>query len=729
MFIAQTKTFRQFAFRYGLPLLLAAVAAIPSAQGQFVVLAQDEDTVTELGNGSTVAFESEGVGDSVTIRVSVSYQGPDRSTATIDVPDLAGSRTFEFRADRPLPGDIAPGRTVDFDVTFTPTGTGPFSSRFTLNLTQNELGKQPVPMNVVLNLSGVVADYTVSFQLLGEGNETLVGDGGVFEFPETELDETSTATAIVTNRGSGPGTVRNIVFGGEDVFVVSGIPLLPADVLAGRDVRFTVEFTPVDRRRSFASLNVTFGLGSQAIAIQGPGVGATFMHESIIDGVSTAIPEGDKITLPQTELGEETAIAIRVVNTGNFEGDISTITVTGDAYSLSDTPILPATLDLRDETSFTITFAPTEPGLNTGQLRVNDITFALEGEAIGSEIIYTTISGSTTTTVEPPETLVFPQTRIGRVSPIVFELTNSGNVAKTITGIGASGSSFSLEGLPPLPTSLGPDQKLAFMINFEPTNTGPLAGSITVDAATFTLSGVGEELEDLPAVSIGGSGGAIGPAQQIATSLTLAEPFPVDLEGTLNLSFTSDVFSNDPSVQFSTGGRTVSFTIPADQATAEFATGTPEVLFQSGTVAGTITLTPSFRSEIGGFDVTPDPVPELTFSVGRTAPELRSLQITNINDLGFAVQVTGFATSRTMHQLSFQFSGAPGSDLTTSPIIANVESLFRFWFQGAQSTGFGSQFTATVNFNVDGDINSIDSVSVTATNEVGVSGPVSITLE
>ena len=182
MFIAQTKIFRQFAFRYGLPLLLAAVAAIPSAQGQFVVLAQDEDTVTELGNGSTVAFESEGVGDSVTIRVSVSYQGPDRSTATIDVPDLAGSRTFEFRADRPLPGDIAPGRTVDFDVTFTPTGTGPFSSRFTLNLTQNELGKQPVPMNVVLNLSGVVADYTVSFQLLGEGNETLVGDGGVFEF-------------------------------------------------------------------------------------------------------------------------------------------------------------------------------------------------------------------------------------------------------------------------------------------------------------------------------------------------------------------------------------------------------------------------------------------------------------------------------------------------------------------------------------------------------------------
>ena len=58
MFIAKTKTFRQYAFRYGLPLLLTAFAIAPSARGQFVVLAQDEDTVTELRNGSTVSFES-----------------------------------------------------------------------------------------------------------------------------------------------------------------------------------------------------------------------------------------------------------------------------------------------------------------------------------------------------------------------------------------------------------------------------------------------------------------------------------------------------------------------------------------------------------------------------------------------------------------------------------------------------------------------------------------------
>ena len=277
--------------------------------------------------------------------------------------------------------------------------------------------------------------------------------------------------------------------------------------------------------------------------------------------------------------------------------------------------------------------------------------------------------------------------------------------------------------------SLGPGQKLAFTINFEPKNTGPLNGTITVDKVSFSLSAVGEELEDLPPVNIGGSGGAVGAAQQIATSLTLATPFPVDLKGTLSLTFTSEVFSNDPAVQFSTGGRTVSFTIPANQAAATFATGTQEVLFQTGTVAGTITLSPSFQSEIGGFDVTPDPAPELAFTVARDAPELLSLQITNIGDVLFAVQITGFATSRTVNELSFQFAAAPGSDLTTSSISANVETPFRSWYQGTQSSGFGSQFTATVNFNVDGDIASIDSVSVTATNEAGVSSPVSIDLE
>ena len=95
----------------------------------------------------------------------------------------------------------------------------------------------------------------------------------------------------------------------------------------------------------------------------------------------------------------------------------------------------------------------------------------------------------------------------------------------------------------------------------------------------------------------------------MTTAVTLEETFPVDLRGTLTLDFTSEVFSDDPAVQFATGGRFVPFRIKSGETTAEFQGGAREVPFQTGTVAGLIKLTPAFQSEIGGFDVTPDPAP------------------------------------------------------------------------------------------------------------------------
>ena len=61
--------------------------------------------------------------------------------------------------------------------------------------------------------------------------------------------------------------------------------------------------------------------------------------------------------------------------------------------------------------------------------------------------------------------------------------------------------------------------------------------------------------------SISGNGGAVDPADQIATGVSIAEPYPVDVVGTLSIGFESDAFSNDPAIQFSTGGRTAPFRI------------------------------------------------------------------------------------------------------------------------------------------------------------------------
>ena len=150
--------------------------------------------------------------------------------------------------------------------------------------------------------------------------------------------------------------------------------------------------------------------------------------------------------------------------------------------------------------------------------------------------------------------------------------------------------------------------------------------------------------------------------------------------------------------------------------------------FQTGTVAGLIKLTPSFQSEIGGFDVTPDPAPELRFSVSRSAPQLLDLQITRVSTTGFALQITGLSTARTVDQLEFQFAPVPGSDLQTTRVTADVASPFSSWYSSGQSNNFGSQFTATINFNVDGDVAAIGGVAATATNSLGTSPPVTISV-
>jgi hypothetical protein len=152
------------------------------------------------------------------------------------------------------------------------------------------------------------------------------------------------------------------------------------------------------------------------------------------------------------------------------------------------------------------------------------------------------------------------------------------------------------------------------------------------------------------------------------------------------------------------------------------------VAFQTGTVAGLIRLTPSFQSEIGGFDVTPDPAPELRFSVSRSAPELLDVQIASVSTTGFALRITGLSTARTVDQLEFQFAPVPGEGLETTRVTADVSSPFLSWYSSGQSNSFGSQFTATINFNVDGDVSAIAGVAATATNSLGTSSAVSIAL-
>src|SRR5262249_48374178 len=187
--------------------------------------------------------------------------------------------------------------------------------------------------------------------------------------------------------------------------------------------------------------------------------------------------------------------------------------------------------------------------------------------------------------------------------------------------LAAPSAIFTLRTVPLLPMNLEAGGSIKFSIAFGPNNTGTLTARLQVNNSNFTLSGTGLAPPPLPTYQFEGAGGNQQPAQQPAIGLSLSSPYPLAVQGTLTLTFVASVFSDDPVIQFATGGRTVKFSIPANSTQAVFNGSSNTMPLQTGTTAGNIVITPSFSIQ-SGFELTPPSPPALTLTIPRSAPQL-----------------------------------------------------------------------------------------------------------
>jgi hypothetical protein len=255
-------------------------------------------------------------------------------------------------------------------------------------------------------------------------------------------------------------------------------------------------------------------------------------------------------------------------------------------------------------------------------------------------------------------------------------------------------------------------------ISGTPTMAGPMDLIVTVvDSASAKASAtfsVDFTLPALPVLSFTGVGKTANPQTQPTVGVQLAAPYPVDIQGALVLSFEAASDGDSGEVVFSSGGRTVTFLIPANATAGQFPG--PNIAFQSGTVAGAITITA--RLEAGGMDITPLPQPAQEIQVPASPPVITSVQ-TSTTSGGFTVAITGFTPTREVTQAVFQFNPASGANLQTTSLTVNIGSLFAPWLTGSQVVG--SQFLYTQQFTVQGKTSAIASVTVTLANTQGVS--------
>ncbi len=264
------------------------------------------------------------------------------------------------------------------------------------------------------------------------------------------------------------------------------------------------------------------------------------------------------------------------------------------------------------------------------------------------------------------------------------------------------------------------------------TATAAVAGAFGVtvtDADSLTASARFTLAVALPQVSgviIGGVTDTPPPAQQQNVTVTLGGTFPVPLTGTVTLTFASDanVPADDPAIQFSAGGRTATFTIPAGSTQGIFTPPSPAI--QTGTVSGIITLTTAFQA--GGAQISCNCVQTRTIRVARGAPVITSVRAARGAGV-ITITIIGFSTSREMTQAAFQFTTAAGSNVTTTSFTVPVSTFFTTWYTSTPSTQFGSQFLMTQPFTISGDANAITNVSVTLTNAQGTSTAVSAAVQ
>ena len=529
--------------------------------------------------------------------------------------------------------------------------------------------------------------------------------------------------------------------GTSEMAIVSG-PSSPAILAPNDSISFTVEYLPATGLPVAGQVSIMYTENNQLsncqFSVRGssPNLGLSYFFAP--NGTLTSLHYADSITFPATSTGSSATAVVNVMNFGAIAGALQSITVSGPAFQLSDAPAMPAQIDPGQQLSFHVTFTPQSTGGSLGLLTVSlngiNVPISLSGTS-ASQLTYSYSDGINTTTVVTGGNIMVPDASVGQTTRLTITALNGGTTATTISSIGltAGGAAFALKNPPSLPAQLAPGASLTFSVSFSPAITGTVTAALRINEDSFTLVSNGAQPSDLPLYQFQGPSGAQQPAQQPAIGLTLASPYPQPLQGALTLSFVSSVFADDPAVQFASGGRTVAFTIPANSTQALFTNGATTMALQTGTTAGNIVITPSFTLQ-NGFDVTPSSPKTLTMTISSAAPQLTSASITSQTLTSFSLVLSGYVTARSMQKLDIVITPKQGASFSATKLSLDVTSGAASWFQSASSASYGGAFQVIIPFVLqngsasDDLVRQIQSLAVTATNQVGSSPALSVAI-
>jgi hypothetical protein len=353
------------------------------------------------------------------------------------------------------------------------------------------------------------------------------------------------------------------------------------------------------------------------------------------------------------------------------------------------------------------------------------VTFTIAANApLGSyDVTVTTPQGTSGakqfTVIQPPATLISisPSSAL-RGSTATVSLTGTGFDSTPAPNVVISGTGVSIGNVT---INSATSLNATFTIN----NTASL-GSYNVQLANAggSSNALTFSVDPQPVTVVFSMPQILNATEQTAVGLQLTTPAPDSITGQLSVTFLPTAVNpaDDPSVSLinsQASTRNVNFTFSPNSTDAQFSLA--GVSLHAGTVAGTIRLTISGTQE-GGKPVTISPA-TFDVTVPNVVPVLTDVKILNRTVSGFDVQITGYSTSRDIRTASFQFAQTAGTNLRTSVLQVNLADPFTAYYQSPNSSAAGGTFVYRQPLLVQGNINAIQSVTVTISNAVGDSQP------
>ena len=730
--IVRLSSIRLTAFLLSSCIVPAALAQVP-----FLVLVKSGNNSSLVPDNATLNLAAAGVNKTSSLTIVLTYQGV--TAAVVSQPQLFGLNSFTVTPQAALPTTLSPGASLSVVVQFTPSDAGQATAQLSIPYTDKSATSSPSTAQTIdFTLNGTVPSLVVTYTLPTDGNVVTVVTGNTIGFPSTVVGTSITATIGVVNQGSGTGVIQSISLSGNS-FNLQSTPLLPLSITAGSTVQFGVRYSPSQAANNSGTLQIAFSDRTVTLGLQGTAIPSLLTYQLVQGTKTTSVLPGQLVGFPDTNLGDKSALVIVAKNTSPGPTTISGATVVGNEFAITGAPLLPVTLNVNDTTAFTVTFAPTQAGATTGGLRVGNDSFNLAGTGIGGQLVFSYSAGSATNTIAAGGTVLFSSPPVGQTTSDSFTIRNTGTDTATVASIGISGVSgtqpvFTTSNLPQLPLALAPGQIAQFSVVFSPANTGLSTATLFVDAQQFPLSGFGNPPPPIPTYSFTGAGGNQAPMSQIAIGLSLASGYAIEIDGKLTLSVDNGGLTSDPAVQFSSGGRVVTFTIPPNTTQAIFSGGNSAINLQTGTVAGTVTITPSFALP-SSLDVTPKAPTTLSLTIPSGPPHLVNGLVSQKSANSLTLQIFGYGPTRALSTLQFQFLAQSGGNVASDVISVNVQPNAAAWFSSVQSANFGGQFMVSVPFSftsneasVSSPLSLLQSVSVTATNDLGTSNVVAVAL-